>query len=77
MRIERKEKHNNFAIFAEYCHVSGWGVRRLTYKTSSGLDGWIYWHLIHTLGTTGNYSALADLQTLQFTVTRTRILTLH
>jgi hypothetical protein len=42
----------------------------VTYKTGYGLDAWTYWHLIHTqLGTTGYYSAITDLRTLQFTIT--------
>jgi hypothetical protein len=37
------------------------------------LDDWLYWRLIHSqLGTTGNYSAIPDLHTLQFTVTHSR-----
>jgi hypothetical protein len=32
----------------------------VTYKKGFGLDDWVY---------TGNYSAIADLHTLQFTVT--------
>jgi hypothetical protein len=51
----------------------------MTYKT-----GFFYWMigfidtLYTVLGTTGNYSAIADPHTLQFTVsTRTRILSLH
>jgi hypothetical protein len=39
----------------------------VTYKAGFGLD---IFDLIHSqLGTTGNYSAIADLHTLQFTVT--------
>jgi hypothetical protein len=42
----------------------------VTNKTGSGLDHWIYSHLIPTsLGSTGNYSVIADLHTPQFTVT--------
>jgi hypothetical protein len=40
----------------------------VTYKTSSGLDDWID-TLYTVLGTTGNYSAIFDLHTLQLTVT--------
>jgi hypothetical protein len=36
-----------------------------------GLDDWIYWHLIHTARDYRQYSALADLHSLQFTVTHT------
>jgi hypothetical protein len=36
---------------------------------SSGLDDWIYWHPIHTTREYRQYSTIADLQTLQFTVT--------
>jgi hypothetical protein len=35
----------------------------------SGLDDWTYWHLIHTTRNYRQYSAIADLHTLQFTVT--------
>jgi hypothetical protein len=42
---------------------------RVTYKTGSGLDDWIYWSLIHTTRDYRQYSAIADLHTLQFTVT--------
>jgi hypothetical protein len=41
----------------------------MTYKTYSGLNDWIYWHLIRQLGTTGNHSATAISHTSQFTVT--------
>jgi hypothetical protein len=43
----------------------------VTYKKGTGLDGWIYWHFIHTHTTRDcrQYSATADLHTLQFTVT--------
>jgi hypothetical protein len=50
-----------------YCHDLG-GLY-VTYNTGFGAGDWIYWHFIHSLGTTGNYSAIADLHTLQFTVT--------
>jgi hypothetical protein len=45
----------------------------VTYKTGFELDDWICCTLFtHTqLGTTGNYSAIAILHTLQFTVTHT------
>jgi hypothetical protein len=33
------------------------------------LDDWIYWHLIHTTRDYRQYSAIADLHTLQFIVT--------
>jgi hypothetical protein len=33
------------------------------------LDDWIYWHLIHTTRNYKQYSAIADLHTLKFTVT--------
>jgi hypothetical protein len=40
-----------------------------TYKTGFGLDDWIYWTLyIHTTQDYRQYSAIADLHTLQFTV---------
>jgi hypothetical protein len=42
---------------------------RVTYKTGFGLDDWIYWHLIDTVLDYRKYSAIADLHTLQFTVT--------
>jgi predicted branched-subunit amino acid permease len=42
---------------------------RVPYKTGFGLDDWIYWTVYTVLGTTGNYSAIADLYTLHFTVT--------
>jgi hypothetical protein len=50
----------------KHCHV--YGVC-LTYKTDFGLDDWIYWHLIRTTWDYTQYSAIADLHTLQFTVT--------
>jgi hypothetical protein len=40
----------------------------VTYKTSSGLDDWIYCHLIHITRDYTQYSAIAILHTLQFTV---------
>jgi hypothetical protein len=40
----------------------------MTYKTGFGLDDWID-TLYTPLGTTGNYSAIAILYTLQVTVT--------
>jgi hypothetical protein len=53
----------------------------VTHKTSSGLGDWIYCTLysyIHNSGLQAtNYSAIANLNTLQFTVTRTRILSLQ
>jgi hypothetical protein len=43
----------------------------VTYKTGSGLEDWIYCHLIRTqLGATGNYSAIAGINTLQFAFTQ-------
>jgi hypothetical protein len=42
----------------------------MTYKTSSGLDDWIYCTLyIHTTLYCRQYSAIADLHTLQFSFT--------
>jgi hypothetical protein len=41
----------------------------VTYKTGSGFDDSIYWHLIHTTQDYKQYSAIADLHTSQFTVT--------
>jgi hypothetical protein len=49
-----------------YCHVLQ-GVRDL----ETGLNDLIYWHLIHTTRSYKCYSALANLHTLQFTVTHT------
>jgi hypothetical protein len=49
-----------------YCHLSGvsWLI-----ITGSGLDDWIYWHLyIYTVRDYSNYSSIAYLHTLQFTV---------
>jgi hypothetical protein len=41
----------------------------VTYKTGSGLDDWVYCTLyIHTTRDYRQYSAIFDLQTLQFTV---------
>jgi hypothetical protein len=42
---------------------------RVTYKTGSGLNDWIYWHLIRSTRDYRQYSAIAVLHTLQFTVT--------
>jgi hypothetical protein len=41
----------------------------VTNKTGFGLDDWIYWHLIYITRDYRQYSAIADLHTLQFTVT--------
>jgi hypothetical protein len=41
------------------------------YMTGSGLDYWIYWHLNHTTWDSKQHSDIADLHTLQFTITRT------
>jgi hypothetical protein len=49
-----------------YCHDLGMCE---TYKTGSGLDDWIYWHLIHTTRDYMQYSAIVDLHPLQFTLT--------
>jgi hypothetical protein len=49
--------------------MSSVGGVSVTYKNGSGLDDWIYWHLIHTTRDYRQYSAIADLHTLQFTVT--------
>jgi hypothetical protein len=35
------------------------------------LDGWIYWHLIHSTWDYRQYNTITDLHTLQFTVTHT------
>jgi hypothetical protein len=40
----------------------------VTYKTGSGLDDLIYCHLIHTTRDYKQYSVIADLHTLPFTV---------
>jgi hypothetical protein len=45
------------------------GWLSVTYKTGFSLDDWIYWHLIHTTRDYRQYSAIAGLHTLQFTVT--------
>jgi hypothetical protein len=41
----------------------------VTYKAGSGLDDWIYWHFIYSTRDYRQYSAIADLHTLQLTVT--------
>jgi hypothetical protein len=41
----------------------------VTYKTDFRLDDWIYWHLIHSTRSYRKYSSIADLHTLQLTVT--------
>jgi hypothetical protein len=41
----------------------------VTYKSGFGLDDWIYCIVFTQLGTTGNYSTIAILHPLQFTVT--------
>jgi hypothetical protein len=38
-------------------------------QTGFGLGDWIYWHLKHSPRNYRQYSAIADLHTLQFTVT--------
>jgi hypothetical protein len=48
-----------------YCHL----FVCETYKIGSGLDDWICWHLIHRTRNYRQYSATADLQTLEFTIT--------
>jgi hypothetical protein len=53
-----------------YIIFTCWGLF-VTYKTVSGLDDWIYWPLIHSTRDYRQYSAIADLHTLQFTVTHT------
>jgi hypothetical protein len=45
-----------------YCHVYG-SVH--DFEKGSGLDDWIYWHLIHTTRDYRRYSAITDLHTLQ------------
>jgi hypothetical protein len=45
------------------------GGSRVTYKSGSELDEWIYWHRIHSTRDYRQYSAIADLRTLQFSVT--------
>jgi hypothetical protein len=47
------------------CHVSR-VPRGIT--TGSGLDDWVYWHLIQWTRTCKQYSATADLHSLRFTV---------
>jgi hypothetical protein len=43
----------------------------VTYKTDSGLDDWIYCTVyIHTTRDYRPYGAIADLHTMQLTVTR-------
>jgi hypothetical protein len=42
---------------------------RLTYKTDSGFDDWIYLHLTCTPRDYRQNSAIVDLHTLQLTVT--------
>jgi hypothetical protein len=50
----------------EYCHdLRGCCV---TYMKGFGLDDWIYWHLINSTRNYRQYSAIAILHTLQFTV---------
>jgi hypothetical protein len=41
----------------------------VSHKTGSGLDDWIYWHLIDTTQDYRQYAAISDLHTLQLTVT--------
>jgi hypothetical protein len=43
----------------------------MTHKTGFGFANWIYCTLHTVLGTAGIYSAIADLHTLQFTITHT------
>jgi hypothetical protein len=50
-----------------YCHDLE--VFCVTYKTGSGFDDWIYWHLVHKIRDYRQCNAIADLHTLQFTVT--------
>jgi hypothetical protein len=61
------------SYFVEYCHGLG-GCAWL-------IDGFLIGGFIDTLytqlGATVSYSAIADLHTLQFTVTRTSVLSLH
>jgi hypothetical protein len=57
--------------------VTCWGCC-VTYKTGSGLDDWIYWHLMHTTRDYRQHSAIAD--PTSFTVHRytcTRVLSFH
>jgi endonuclease I len=51
----------------------------VTYKTGSVSDDWTYRHIIHTTRDYRQYSGIADLHTLQFTVTHThtKFLSLH
>jgi hypothetical protein len=52
------------------CVLSSAGVLSVAYKTGFGLDDWIYCTLyIHTTRDYRQCSAIADLHTLQFTVT--------
>jgi hypothetical protein len=60
---------NNLNVDTIYCHVLGLCAN---FKTGSGLDDWMIGFIdtLHIeLGTTGNYSAIVILHTLQFTVT--------
>jgi hypothetical protein len=41
----------------------------VTIRWAFGIDHWIYWHLIHSTRIYRQYNAIADLHTLQFTVT--------
>jgi hypothetical protein len=52
--------------------VCAWLIRRVLDWMIGFIDT-----LYTVLGTTSNYSAIAGLHTLQFTVTRTRVLSLH
>jgi hypothetical protein len=54
-----------------YKILSRVGDLRVTYKTGFGLDDLLIDTLFTELGTAGNYSAVADLRTLQYTVTHT------
>jgi hypothetical protein len=50
----------------------------VTRKTGFGLDDWISWHLIPSTRDYRQYSAIADLRTLQSTVTHALgVLSLH
>jgi hypothetical protein len=49
------------------------GGVRVTYKTSFGLDDWIYLHLMHT---TRDLQAILHILTVH-RYTRTRVLSLH
>jgi hypothetical protein len=62
-------KFASFFKFKIIFHITGALHVGVTYKTGSGLDDWIYWHLIHTVRNYRQCSAIADLHTLQFTVT--------